>query len=442
MLAKRFFFPVNIVLNAASRIVISTAEPQSGAAKYVAQLAIALRQRGMPVALFCPANFDYADQVREAGIEIVPAPERDVSEAVWCSRLTRNLGFFVRALGSQHRSLRRGDIVHFQFPVRTPLAAFFYASARIRGAAVVLTAHDPLPHRWRLARVLRRLECAMMGLEYRLCRAVIAHNCKGCEVLREGFGLSRERVFLVPHGPDTNAPAASPFPAMTEFRLLAFGSIRANKGLHLAIEAVQKLRCIRSFPVRLTIAGSLATMAENAYWQQCKRGIERDPAGFEILEGFVPDDQVAALMARHHAVILPYEEFYSESGVATLSLSHARPILATASGGLGELMETTGSGVPIQSPKSDAVAAAIAKAFALGARRLEEMGAAGKRYVESARSWERVAEMTAEVYRQLQDSMQMEPHILLQMPEPETSAAHDIFEPIQPLSEPGDVSLP
>lgn len=282
----------------------------------------------------------------------------------------------------------------------------------------------------------------MPGVEYELCHTVIAHNRKGCEVLREGFGLSPGRVFLVPHGMDTNASAWSSFPAMTEFRLLAFGSIRANKGLHLAIEAVQKLRRSRSIPVRLTIAGSLATMAESAYWQQCKRRIERDPAGFEIVEGFIPDDQVAALMARHHAVILPYTEFYSESGVAALSLSYGRPIVATDSGGLGELMDATGSAIPILAPNSDAVATAISRAFTLGARRLEEMGAAGMRYMENARSWERVAEMTIGVYRHLQVPRRRESSIFPRTPEPESSAVRDFFDPIPPLGEPRDVSAP
>ena len=83
------------------------------------------------------------------------------------------------------------------------------------------------------------------------------------------------------------------------------------------------------------------------------------------------------------------------------ALSHGRTILATASGGLGELMADSASGIPILKPDKDAVVAAIADAFACGARGLKEMGAAGKRYMENARSWERVAQMTAEVYRRL-----------------------------------------
>lgn len=422
---------------ATSKIILHTPEPKSGAAKYVAQLAIALRRAGMPVALFCPANFVYADHLGEAGVEIVTAPARDVSEAGVWKRLTRNLSFVARALFRHHCFMQRGDVVHFQFPLRLPLGVLFYWSAWLKGAAVVLTAHDPLPHRWRLPSALRWAERALMGLEYRSCQGVVVHNRIGREVLTADFGVPADRVFVVPHGPDGAAPAAMQFPRFDEFRLLSFGSIRENKGLHFAIEAVQRLRRENVNPVRLTITGSPETMAECAYWQRCKRMIEAAPGGFEIREGFVPDDEVAPLMGSHHAVLLPYSEFHSESGVAALALSHARPMIATASGGLGELMEAAGVGVPIGNPSTDAVTSAINAAFSLGPQRLEAMGTAGKRYVENARSWERIAEMTGEVYRQARGGRQRAARIFLHTPEPESSAARYVRELLDALTEQG-----
>ncbi len=414
------------------RIVLHTPEPNSGAAKYVAQLAVALKRGGLPVALFCPENFVYADQLRTEGIELLTAPSRDVSDAGLLQRLARNLRYLIEALSRHHRSVRRRDIVHFQFPLRFPFGALFYLSSHLKGAATVLTAHDPMPHRWRAPRGFEWLERAWLGMEYRSCRAVIAHNRNGCAVLTGQFGLQPNRVFLIPHGPDTAAPAPAPYPPFNQLRLHAFGSIRENKGLHLAIEAVQQLIRERSMPLRLTIAGSLETVAESAYWHRCKQSIALTPHAFEVIEGFIPDEQIAPLMARHHAMILPYAAFHSESGVAALALSHARPIIATAAGGLGELLEASKAGIPILNPEKDAVIAAIASAFALGAERLEAMGTAGKRYLEGSRSWDRIAVMTAEVYRQASRPSEKLNRISIAEAATEPSAPRYAFEPARP----------
>jgi glycosyltransferase involved in cell wall biosynthesis len=351
------------------RIIVHTPEPQSGAAKYVAELAIALHQAGMRVVLFCPENFADLEQVREAGVEVALAPARNVSDAGKWSRLTRMMRYLGGSLRAHLKSTRRGDLVHFQHPLRMPFGS------------------------------LRSIEHAFLRMEYRACDAVIAHNRIGCEVLRGTFGVAENRIFQAPHGPYMQAKSEAAYPEFSDLRLLAFGSIRENKGLHLAIEAVQVLGRERAMPVRLTVAGGIETMAEGEYWQRCKAMIERQPEAFQVIEGYIPDETAAALMGSHHAVILPYAEFYSESGVAMLALVHGRPIVATGSGGLGELMEAANCGVAIARADTRAVAAAIAEAFDLGGERLQGMGTAGKLYLERTRNWERVVELTADVYR-------------------------------------------
>jgi len=50
--------------------------------------------------------------------------------------------------------------------------------------------------------------------------------------------------------------------------LLMFGALRENKGVHLAIAAVQSLYQ-QGVPVRLTIAGRVMNRDEAEYWERC-----------------------------------------------------------------------------------------------------------------------------------------------------------------------------
>jgi glycogen synthase len=384
------------------RIIIHTPEPRDGAAQYVSELVVALAGIGLPVLLFCPANFEYARKVREAGVSIVPSPARIVSSATLPGRLLRNMKFLWGAAWAQFRLTRHGDVFHFQNILHLPLGFVFYLLVKLQGGSIVLTAHDPVPHRWRFPEKLRWLERSMLAWSYRMCQKIIVHNEIGKEILMREFGTNPDRIVVIPHGPYT--PAANEKVAYPEFdclNLLAFGAIRENKGLHLAIEAVQSVNRISAIPVHLTIAGKVHTAAEEQYWSYCKELIARTPEFCEIHQGYVPDNEVTALMARHHAVIQPYLDFFSESGVAALALSHERPILATSAGGLGELLQEGLAGISIKAPTSQAVADAIQVALNLGPRALLQKGIAGKKFVNETRSWHSIARQTAQVYAEL-----------------------------------------
>jgi glycosyltransferase involved in cell wall biosynthesis len=241
----------------------------------------------------------------------------------------------------------------------------------------------------------------MLQRSYRLSERIIVHNEAGKDVLVRQFRQQANRVSVIPHGLYLNASEGDTYPAFECLRLLAFGSIRENKGLHLAIRAVQTLPPDFHIPVHLTIAGGIQNSSAERYWQTCKQMIATKPDGIEVIEGHVDDDKIGPLLARHHAVLLPYTDFYSESGVANLALSHQRPILATAAGGLGKLVESGVCGVPIATPSAESVAQAIVVALELGRERLRQMGIEGSEFMQRTRSWDSIARQTAELYAQL-----------------------------------------
>jgi glycosyltransferase involved in cell wall biosynthesis len=383
------------------RAIISTPEPKDGAAKYAAELAAAVAQSGIETILFCPRNFEFAAIAEAAGARVEAAPKREVSFASLPRRIWRNLVFLVRSARAQYRLTAPGDIVHFQNPLHFPLGFVYYLLAWAKGGRVVLTAHDPLPHRWRLTGALAGFERAMLKLAYRCADGLVVHNEAGMRVLREHFQVPKEKIRIIPHGPYQVASRKIDYPDFQPLRLLCFGAIRENKGLHLVIEAYGQVKDSLPVPVTLTIRGELHTAAESEYWQQCRKAIEANSEGIDVRLEFVPDAEVSELIERHHAVILPYTDFHSESGVAALAISHRRPLLATDAGGLGELLREFDCGIRIASPTVEGVAQAIRAAAHAGPEKLEAMGLHGEQGLRERRSWRSIGNRTAEFYREL-----------------------------------------
>jgi glycosyltransferase involved in cell wall biosynthesis len=315
------------------------------------------------------------------------------------TRIWRNLVYAVRSAQAQYKLMDRGDSVHFMNPVHFPLGFAAYAVVWLRGGNIVLTAHDPLPHRWRFPGILQKFEKYMLGVAYRMSDSVVVHNAVGREVLVREFGVDRRRIQVIPHGPIGSESGQGEYPGPETLNLLAFGAIRENKGLLLAIRAVQNLRSKVAIPIQLTIRGELYTASEETYWNECLAQIAKAPEGIDAELRFVEEGEIAGLFAKHHAVILPYTEFFSESGVAALAVSRKRPIMATAAGGLGDMMRDLQCGIVIESAETAAVEQAILKAIEMGRDGLKQMGERGESALRSSRSWDSIGRRTADVYR-------------------------------------------
>ena len=406
-------------------VIIQTPEPREGAALYVFELVKALREAAVPVALLCPANFEYAPQLENAGVPVVQALARPISRASLLVRLWRNAMWVAKTAALQFRHTQRGDVVHFQFLIHLPLGFIFLLLVRLRGARVVLTAHDPLPHKWRFPARLRWLERKMIFWAYRLCDKVVVHNQVGKSILLEEFQYAESRIATIPHGPLAPVKASSEYPRFDVLRLLLFGSIRENKGFHLAIEAVQRLNARLGRCVHLTIAGSV-TSTHVGYWNSCKTLIGAAPDDIEVIESYIEDAAIPGLFSRHHAVLMPYQDFFSESGVASLGLSNQRPLIATGAGGLAELLTDSGGGILIETPKVEGLELAITAALNLGHEGLQQMGIDGGKYLRRSRSWESIASATKEMYAKFSGRAEgfdksSQLHVVLHSPEPVSS---------------------
>ena len=375
----------------------------SGAARYVANLSRALSMDGVAVTLLCPGDFQYVSDVEGAGVRVVHGPKSLAGARGRPTKLTRALhqsaagGWLAVGLSSQCR------LVHMNFVGIPTLILPVIWYLRVRGRVVVLTVHDVVPHRPILGSFLAPLERWSLRMLYRAVSNLVVLYSGALSELATDFGVQEARITVIPHGAepvvlDRDREAES----RQAIRLAVLGSLRRNKGIHLTIEAVQNLRR-RGREVELIIAGQPGS-ADAAYWQMCQSVIQAAPAGIWSVATFLSDAEMRTRLASCDAVVLPYDAFSAQSGVAIDAIASGRAIIATTAGGLGDLVEQSGGAIRIESASREAVEAAIETAIQLGRSGLAELGAAGASYARRQLSWTTVAEHHKTLYRKLTEA--------------------------------------
>lgn len=269
-----------------------------------------------------------------------------------------------------------------------------------------------------LSRLLRRRGVPVLAL----CHNLVSHERRGVDALATRVGLGAMNGLLVQSEEDRER-AATLLPGKRVWRidhpvwddlegrripserakalvgvsgkaLLFFGLVREHKGLADLLAALP--RVLASTEVTLLVVGE--------FWE--KRSIydrlivEYGLRGrVKILDRYVTDEEMAGFFCASDLVVLPYRSG-TQSGVAVSAYAFERPIVATAVGGLPEVVEdgVTGRVVPPREP--EALAAAIVDCLDSGAPGAfaEGIAAARKRL-----SWERLVSTIDEAVTELKE---------------------------------------
>jgi glycosyltransferase involved in cell wall biosynthesis len=386
-------------MNTQSRIVLHTPEPGSGAGRYVYELARALASSGWNPTLLAPDNFEYQTRLsNESGVVFSGLGLRaNESGRGLLGRMLDNLRFLMGSCVAQCRTARKGQIIHFQFPLHLPFGLVPFVLAKLLGCKIIFTAHDPVPHKWLFPVPWNRIERWSLACIYGLSDRVIVHSAAGFQRVTAEFAVGAGKLAVIPHGPFSLPGYAEDVLQTDSLNILLFGALRENKGIHLAIQAVQNL-VRQGIPVRLTIAGETPNAKEAEYWSVCERLLAESSAGIELVNRYIQEEEMPALLAQSHCVLLPYTTFSSDSGVAALALSNGKPIIATSRGGLGELLRATELGITIEEPTVAGVQAALLKASQASPAELRRLGQNGADHILENCSWSVVARKTGDLY--------------------------------------------
>ena len=244
----------------------------------------------------------------------------------------------------------------------------------------VFTAHDLLGRRGPKARE-RWLEVI------RAVDRVVVHSQRGADEL-VAAGLPRDRIRRIPHPAFDALPAPSAPPQNGS--LLFLGLIRSYKGLD------DLVRALRDVPeARLVVAGDPLDPVAPA--QRLARELGVAPR-VEWRLGFLPDSEVARLMASAAAVVLPYRSADS-SGVLATALGHGRPAVVSDVGSLGDTVREFGAGLVV--PPGDVPALARACATILTDERTRADALRGAEAARAALTWEASGEAHERLYEEL-----------------------------------------
>lgn len=272
------------------------------------------------------------------------------------------------------RAARAADVRHFQWLPVERIDSRLLPTARPR----VLTMHN----------VVRR-----EAVDLRLARkmdAVIVHTRHGGELLGDG-----EHLHVIPHGAFehlTRQPDERPLPtelaAVEGPVVLYFGVVRPYKGVDVLVEAFEQVRNAELWVVGRPLGVSMERLRRLA------------PEGrVRFVDRYVSDAELPAFFRRADVLALPHRNV-DVSGVLFAGLAFGKAMVLSDVGGFRELAEEHGAAALAPPGDSDALAAAIDALLAdpEERRRLEEAAAAA---AAGPFSWERIAERTEAVYREV-----------------------------------------
>lgn len=323
----------------------------------------------MPSKLFAPyANLVESDVVvRTFSKPRLRQPFRQVQTARW---IVKQIEEF------------EPDVIHFQlghmwFNFVLPLLR--------RKFPIVFTVHDPRQHLG--DRGAKNTPQWIMDFGYRRADQIIVHGSQLSDVLVNQLGISRKSIHVIPHiaiGTGDLSERES-----GENLILFFGRIWPYKGLEFLIRAQPLIN--QAVPdAKIVICGQGEDFER--YHDMMKA-----PDRFVVHNRWIKDDERAVFFQRSSVVVLPYIEA-TQSGVVPIAYAHKKPVVATRTGGLPDVVEDGKTGFLVEPENEVELANAVIKL--LQDKQLqEEMGEAGNQKLETELAPDVVCKQTAKVYQ-------------------------------------------
>ncbi|MGD9973306.1 MAG: glycosyltransferase [Desulfatirhabdiaceae bacterium] len=309
----------------------------------------------------------------------------------------RRLSWFNPLTWLMEGLLTPGDILHAQW-WSLPLAPVYWVVClgfRLRRKPVVFTVHNVVSHE---PSILYRWATACL---FCLGRSFIVHTRLNKQQLTDIYGISPDRIHVIPHGPLGFRTIENPDHEgirnrlgilSSENLLLVFGAIRPYKGIDTALKAFAQV--LKTIPeCRLLIAGKLWES-----WEPYDRLI-RDLGILDrviLHPDYIPASDVAGYFVAADMVLLPYHHFDSQSGVGATALGFGKPMIVSDAGGLAEFVADPRCVAPSGNPS--ALASAIVDCL-LDRTRLESM-ARDSAAIAGDMSWSGIIRKTCDVYRE------------------------------------------
>jgi len=295
--------------------------------------------------------------------------------------------------------IKRIKIVHFIWIVSPWLDHRLIRLLQLAGCHVIYTAHNPFPHEPKAGDIRK-----YVGIYQRVDHVIALTSFTRNEIMAH-CGISSEKISVLPHG-DYEALfsrygcndnlANNVRQKAGDRKIIAFlGHIRPYKGLEVFVNAfgLIKQRMPDSF---FLIAGSVLVGNKKNWEEKLARNCKPDDLWADIR--FVPVEDIKAYLSVIDVLVQPYISA-SQSGNTVMAYAAGVPVISTDVGGLGEMTEDGKTGYVIPAGSPEAIADALGKC--IEGDNYEKMSHNARRAAAEQFNWEKIAEQTAAVYRQL-----------------------------------------
>lgn len=290
------------------------------------------------------------------------------------------------------------EIVHVQFlPMLRwplPLDAWFVAFCQVRGAKIVLTVHDLLPHD------TGRAHHETFDRLYRRVDHIICHSPHIEARLGAEFSVPAHKISVIPHGPFFyDLPVADREHLLSTFDIPAGavlalwqGIIFPYKGIDLLLQAWQELEA-NGANAYLILAGTGAPELLEQIRQQVEElGLTRVKIHFH----FISTEELVTLYRAADFVVYPYRAITTSGALAT-GLALGKAILAADLPVFREILSDRENALLVDPQDTSAFAGALLELSTSSALR-QQLAHKVAEMNFGDQSWLSIADKTLEVY--------------------------------------------
>lgn len=324
---------------------------KGGIAHYTDLLCRALREDGNEVQLYS-FKFQYPKLLYKKPQKDMKSSGFGTNDADFCIH-TLNPFNWIKVAGRIKKQKPELIILQWWHPYFAP--CFWSICKLLRREKILFVCHNVFPHeRFPLDRLLTKwtLGCGryfitqskmdardLLSVKHDAVYRVTPHPTYGM-FCKQGMSMQKAREQLqIDQGQRV---------------LLFFGFVRKYKGLQYLLEAMKLLK-ERDFKVQLWVVGDFGEDKEE-YVEQIRAFEIGDQV--QMVEGYVPDDEVEKYFAASDLVVLPYLSA-TQSGIVQIAFGFEKPVLVTEVGGLPDVVTNGKTGYVVEPRSAEMIAEAI-----------------------------------------------------------------------------------
>lgn len=355
--------------------------PQIGGIEvWSAKLLAALSQRGHEFAVVASQD----DPTSQSSTQYCGMPVHRFP--FWIALNERDLGKLmeIKRAVTEIKERFKPDLVHLN--LTGPSVYFQLQTENSHRAPLLLSLHQPLDHQSGSPASITR--CILRAADWVTAGSALVLST-GRRILPEIVSRSS----IIHFGFDEHKLQPEPLP-FDEPRLLCLGRLVFEKGFDLALTALSRIK--DNFPkLRLIVASDGPARPDLE-----RQAAELNLTGRVDFIGWVEFDKLRALFNSSTIVLMPSRVVEGFGLVAMEAAMMGRPVVATRSGGLAEVVMDGETGFLVEPENSQALADAIA--YLLDNRdTATTMGKAARTRARSLFGWKRHVDAFDALYRQL-----------------------------------------